>query len=66
MKGERSLRIVRVDNHSSFKSLLSKWKEITIHQINLSVLMSETYKVINDICPPIMEMFLYYEKIRIT
>ena len=66
MKGERYLRIVRVDNYSSFKSLLSKWKKITIHQINLSLLMSETYKIINGICPPIMEILLYYEKIRIT
>ena len=32
---ERSLRIVNDDNHSSFKSLLSKCKEITIHQRNL-------------------------------
>ena len=30
------------------------------------VLMSETYKIINGICPPIMEILLYYEKIRIT
>ena len=44
---ERSLRIVSGDNHSSFKSLLSKCKEITIHQINLQVLMTETYKIIN-------------------
>ena len=28
--------------------------------------MSETYKIINGICPPIMEILLYYEKIRIT
>ena len=28
--------------------------------------MSETYKIINGICPPMMEILLYYEKIRIT
>ena len=61
---ERSLRIVSGDNHSSFKSLLSKCKEITIHQRNLQVLMTETYKIINGISPPIMEIFLYYQKIR--
>ena len=60
------LRIVSGDNHGSFKSLLSKCKEITINQRNLQVLMTETYKIINDISPPIMEIFLYYEKIRIT
>ena len=63
---ERSLRIVSSDNHSSFKSLLSKYKEITIHQRNLLVLMTETYKIINGISPPIMEKKSYYEKIHIT
>ena len=43
------------DNHSSFKSLLSKCREITIHQRNLQVLMTEAYKIINGIFPPIME-----------
>ena len=52
---EKSLRIVSSDNHSSFKSLLSKYKEITIHQRNLQVLMTETYKIINGISPLIME-----------
>ena len=42
---ERSLRIISGDNHSSFKSLLSKCKEITIHQRDLQVLMTETYKI---------------------
>ena len=54
---ERSLRIVSGDNHSSFKSLLSKYKEITIHQRNMQVLMTETYKIINVLSPPIMENF---------
>ena len=54
---ERSLRIVSGDNHSSFKSLLSKYKEITIHQRNMQVLMTETYKIINALSPPIMEKF---------
>ena len=54
---ERSLRINSGDNHSSFKSLLSKLKEITIHQQNLQVLMTETCKIINGISPPVMEKF---------
>ena len=54
---ERSLRLVSGDNHSSFKSLLSKYKEITIHQRNMQVLMTETYKIINALSPPIMENF---------
>ena len=52
---EKSLRIVSGDNHSSFKSLLSKYKEIAIHQRNLQVLMTETYKIINGMSLPIME-----------
>ena len=63
---KRSLRIGSGDNHSSFKSLLCNYKEITIHQRNLQVLMTKPYKIINGISPPIMENFLYYEKIRIT
>ena len=54
---ERSLRIVSGDNHSSFKRLLSKRQEITIHQRNLQVLMTETYKIINGVSPPITERF---------
>ena len=58
---ERSLRTVSGDNQlavdSSFKSLLSKSKEITIHQRNLQVLMTETYKIINGITPPTIEIF---------
>ena len=54
---ERSLRIVSGDNRSSFKSLLSKYKEITIHQRNMQVLMTETYKIIKVLSPPIMENF---------
>ena len=61
---ERSLRIVHGDNDSSFKSLLSTCEEITIHQRNLQVLMTEAYNNINDISPPVMEMLSYYEQIR--
>ena len=47
---EKSLRVVSCDNHDRFKSLLSKCKEITIHQRNLQVL-----KIITGISSPIME-----------
>ena len=52
---ERSLRAVSGDNHRSFKSLLSRSKEIAFHQRNLQVLMREIYQIINGISPPIME-----------
>ena len=61
---ERSLRIVRGDNDSSFKSLISTCEEITIHQRNLQVLMTEPYKNINGISPPVTKMLLYYQTIR--
>ena len=48
---ERSFRIVSVDNHNNFS------KEITIHQRSLQVIMTETYKIINGMSPPVMETF---------
>ena len=61
---ERSLRKVRGDNDSSFKSLLSTCEEITIHQRNLQVLMTEAYKNVNGISPPVTKMLSYYQTIR--
>ena len=63
---EWSLRIVSGDNHSSFKGLLYKCKEVIIHQRNLQVLMTETCKIINGLSPPIMKKKIYYEKICTT
>ena len=51
---ERALRITYNDQQTDFKSLLSNHNEITIHQRNLQVLMTEIYKIIIDIAPPIM------------
>ena len=51
---ERALRITYNDQQTDFKSLLSNHNEIIIHQRNLQVLMTEIYKIINDIAPPIV------------
>ena len=51
---ERALRITYNDQLTDFKSLLSNHNEITIHQRNLQVLMTEIYKIINHIALPIM------------
>ena len=51
---ERALLITYNDQLTDFKSLLSDHNEITIHQINLQVLITETYKIINYIAPSIM------------
>ena len=36
------------DNESNFEILLEKINEITVHQRNLKVLMTEVHKVINE------------------
>ena len=51
---ERALRITYNDQLTDFKSLVSNHNEITIHQRNLQVLMTEIYKIINHIAPPIV------------
>ena len=44
---ERAFRLMKV--------LLEKQKEFLIHQRNLQVLMTEIYKILNDIAPPLMK-----------
>ena len=51
---ERALRITYSDQLTDFKSLLANHNETTIHQRNFQVLMTEIYKIINHIAPPIM------------
>ena len=51
---ERALCMTYNDQLTDFKSLLSNHNEITIHQRNLQVLMTEIYKIINHIASPIM------------
>ena len=51
---ERALCITYNDQLIDLKSLLSNHNEITIHQRNLQVLMTEIYKIINHIALPIM------------
>ena len=42
---ERALRIIYQDYNSSFKELLRKYSSLTIHQRNLKLLATETFKV---------------------
>ena len=51
---KRALRITYNDQLTDLKSLLSNHNEITIHQRNLQVLMTEIYKIINHIALPII------------
>ena len=51
---ERALSITCNNQLTKFKSLLLNHIEITIHQRNLKVLMTEIYEIKNHIAPPIM------------
>ena len=60
---ERALRIInQYDQLTNLKSLLSNHNEITIHQGNLQVLMTEIHKIINRIAPSIMSSLFEYVK----
>ena len=50
---ERALKLIYQDN-SNFEVLLEKQRDFSIYQRNLQVLMTEIYKIINSIVPPIM------------
>ena len=54
---ERVLRITYNDELTDSKSLLSNYNEITTHQRILKVLMTEIYKIISNIAPPITSSF---------
>ena len=51
---EWSLRISYKDQKTIYQNLLETHKELTIHQRSLQVLLTEIYKIVNDVAPPIM------------
>ena len=51
---ERFLRISNEDQESSYYNLLETNTELSIHQRNLQVLMTEIYKVVNGVATPII------------
>ena len=56
----RSIQIVSGVGQSNFENLSEKNKEITIHQINLQVLMIGVYKIINGYTPSILDNLLMF------
>ena len=52
---ERALRVTKKDNQSSFKELLEKDHSVTVHHKNLQALVTEIFKVKNDLSPDIMK-----------
>ena len=59
---ERSLRIVTNDKNSNFEDLLKSNNEITVHQRNLKVLMTEVFEIINGLSRPIMDNFVIFRQ----
>ena len=51
---EKALRLTYEDNKSSFKQLLEKDHSVTVHQKNLQVLVTEIFKVKNNLASDIM------------
>ena len=51
---ERALRIIHKDYNSSFSELLEMTNETTLHIRNLKSLVTEIYKFLNGLSPPIM------------
>ena len=62
---ERSLRLNTNDENSSFETLLQNINDITVHQRNLQILMTEVYKIIKGEAPAIMKnLFIFRENIH--
>ena len=52
---ERGLRLTyRNKTNKEFQQILKEKNELTIHQKNLQVLMTEMYKIVSGIAPPII------------
>ena len=59
---ERSLRILYQDKKSDFETLLKNDKSVTIHVRNLHYLVTEFYKVKNNISPEIMRDMFHFQE----
>ena len=61
---ERGLRLTYRDETKDFQQILREKNEITIHQRNLQVLMTQVYKIVNSIAPPIMNLHTKYKNAK--
>ena len=59
---ERALRIAYQDKKSDFETLLKNDKSVTIHVRNLHYLVTEVYKVKNNISPEIMREIFHFQE----
>ena len=51
---ERALRIIHKNSTSNFKGLIIKGNSVSVHQINLQLLLIEIYRTISNLNPPFM------------
>ena len=59
---ERAVRIAYQDRKSGFETFLKNDKYVTIHVRNLHYLVTEVYKVTNNISPEIMRGIFHFQK----
>ena len=57
---ERGLRLTYRDETKDFQQILKEQNEITIRRRNLQVLMTEVYKIVNSIAPPIINSLFQF------
>ena len=50
------------DFDSNFEELLQKGNEVSIHNRNIQTLMIEIYKIVSNICPPIMKTLFNFRQ----
>ena len=58
------LRTVHNDTSSTFQELLQRNRSVSIHHKNIQTLTTEVFKVVNNICSPIMKSFFDLRKNR--
>ena len=61
---ERSLRTVYNDTSSTFQELLQRNRSVSIHHKNIQTLTIEVFKLVNNICPPVMKTFFDFRENR--
>ena len=61
---ERSLRTIYIDTGSLFQELLQRNRSVSIHFNNIQTLTMEVFKVVNNICLPIMKRFFDFRENR--
>ena len=59
---ERSLKTVYNDTCSTFQELLQRNRSVCIHYKNIQTLTKEVFKVLKNICPPIIKIFFDYRQ----